>query len=199
VRKIFKATGVVAASALLLTAGLSPALAADPEVGSTISGGSLTSVQAGATLSGVTLDGSNTQVATGVSPTAWTITDARGTGAVWALSVSATVPTSAAGTGPDTVARTIPVANLTITPGTVTAGAGADPVGTGGAGITAPALAMLETPQALVSAGATHKGTYSLTPSFSLAIPANAFRSNLSGAVGSALNPYVTTVTFTIG
>jgi hypothetical protein len=58
---------------------------------------------------------------------------------------------------------------------------------------------MLETPQALVSAGATHKGTYSLTPSFSLAIPANAFRSNLSGAVGSALNPYVTTVTFTIG
>jgi hypothetical protein len=50
-----------------------------------------------------------------------------------------------------------------------------------------------------VTASATHKGTYTLTPSFSLALPANVYRSNYVGVVGStALNPYATTVTYTI-
>lgn len=190
-RKISKVAGVAAAAALLLTVGFSPAMA--DVVDSTISGGALTSTTAGATLSGVTLDGTNTQAATG-SSTQWSITDARGTGAAWTLSVSATVPTSAAGSV-ETTARTIPVGNLTITPGTITAGAGADSA----TGITAPALTMLTTSQGLVAAAITHKGTYTLTPSFSLAIPANVFRSNYAGAVGStALNPYATTVTYTI-
>lgn len=189
-RKISKVAGVVAATALLLTAGLSSAMA--DVVDSTISGGALTTTTAGATLSGVTLDGSNTQSATG-SSTQWTITDARGTGAAWALSASATVPTSAAGST-ELVARTIPVGNLTITPGVITAGAGTDPA----TGITAPALTMLTTDQALVTATATHMGTYTLTPSFSLAIPANAFRSNYATGSTGTLNPYTTTITYTI-
>lgn len=189
-RNLSKVGVVVTAAALLLTVGVSPATA--DVVDSTISGGTLTATTAGATLSGVTLDGSNIQAATG-SSTEWTIKDARGTGAAWTVSVSATVPTSAAGSV-ETTARTIPVGNLTITPGTITAGAGADSV----AGITAPALTMLTTSQALVTASATHKGTYTLTPSFSLALPANVYRSNYVGVVGStALNPYTTTVTYT--
>lgn len=140
----------------------------------------------------MTLDGSNTQAATG-SSTQWSITDARGTGAAWTLSVSATVPTSAAGST-ELTARTLPVGNLTITPGAITAGAGSDAA----TGITAPALTMLTTSQALVAAEATHKGTYTLTPSFSLAIPANAFRSNYAVGSSGALNPYTTTVTYTI-
>jgi hypothetical protein len=190
-RKISKVVGVFAAAAIVLTAVVSPAMA--DVVDSTISGGDLTATTAGATLTGVTLNGSNTQTATGTSAE-WSITDARGTGAAWTLSVDATVPTSAAGTV-ETDARTIPVGNLTITPGTITAGTGADAA----AGITAPALTLLTTSQALVSAAATHKGTYTLTPSFSLAIPANVFRSNYAGAVGStALNPYSSTITYTI-
>ncbi|WP_241986552.1 WxL domain-containing protein [Cryobacterium fucosi] len=140
----------------------------------------------------MTLDGTNTQAATG-SSTQWSIKDARGTGAAWTLSVSATVPTSAAGTT-ELVARTLPGGNLTITPGTITAGAGADAA----TGITAPALTILETSQALVAATATHKGTYTLTPSFSLAIPANTFRSNYAVGSSGALNPYTTTLTYTI-
>lgn len=190
-RNISKVVGVVAAAAIVLSAAVSPAVA--DVVDSTISGGALTATTAGATLTGVTLNGTNTQTATGTSAQ-WSITDARGTGAAWTLSVSATVPTSAAGTV-ETTARTIPVGNLTITPGTITAGAGSDAA----AGITAPALTLATTSQALVSASITHKGTYTLTPSFSLAIPANAYRSNYAGAVGStALNPYASTVTYTI-
>ncbi len=163
-------------------------------VESAVDGGTLTATTAGVTLTAVTLDGSNTQTATGTSAQ-WTIEDARGTGAAWTLSVKATVPTSAAGSV-ETVARTIPVGNLTITPGTITAGAGADPA----SGITAPALAMSTSFQALISASGPHKGSYTLTPSFSLAIPANAFRSNWPGVVDvGTLNPYMTTLTYTIG
>ena len=161
-------------------------------VDSTVSGGTLTSTTGRHAERPDAFDGSNTQAATG-SSTQWSITDARGTGAAWTLSVSATVPTSAAGTT-ELVARTLPVGNLTITPGATTAGAGADAA----TGITAPALTMLTTSQALVAATATHKGTYTLTPSFSLAIPANAFRSNYAVGSSGALNPYTTTVTYTI-
>ncbi|TFB56295.1 hypothetical protein E3O23_00700 [Cryobacterium tagatosivorans] len=158
-------------------------------VDSTVSGGALTSTTGRHAERRDAFDGSNTQAATG-SSTQWSITDARGTGAAWTVSVSATVPTSAAGTT-ELVARTLPVGNLTITPGAITAGAGSDAA----AGIIAPALT---TSHALVAAEATHKGTYTLTSSFSLAIPANAFRSNYAVGSSGALNPYTTTVTYTI-
>lgn len=186
-----KIIGFMAAVGLLLTTGITPSMA--DTVNSTVSGGSLAVSTSGATLSGVTLNGA-TRTDTGTATTAWSITDARGTGAAWTVSVSATVPTSAAGTV-ETTARTIPVAGLTITPGTITAGTDADPA----TGITAPALALATTSQALVSAAGPNKGTYSLTPSFSLSIPANSYRSNWPGAVGTGtLNPYTSTITYTI-
>jgi len=189
-RKITRISGIVAVVGIMFAAGLAPASA--DTVNSTISGGTLTSTSAGATLSGVTLDGTNTQVATG-SSTQWSITDARGTGANWSLSVNATVLTSAVG-DTDLTERTIPVENLTISPGAITAGAGADAA----TGISAPDITMLATDQALVTATGPQMGTYTLTPSFSLAIPANAFRSNYAVGSTGALNPYTTTVTYTI-
>lgn len=192
-RKITAISGAVAAAAVVVALGAVPAQA--DTVNSTISGGNLSSTTSAPTLSAVTLNGSNTQTSTGVAPSAWSVTDARGTGAAWTLSVTATNLTSAAGTV-ETTARTIPASDLTITPGTVTAGTGADPA----SNITAGALALSTTSQALVTAAGPDKGTYSLTPSFSLAIPANAYRSNYSGAVGTtALNPYASTLTYTVG
>lgn len=191
-RRITLALGATASVGAMLFIGLAPASAETVE--STISGGSLTATTSGAVLGAVTLNGT-AQVATGTT-TDWSITDARGTGAQWNLSVSASDLTSAAGTV-EATARTIPASALSIAPGAVTAGAGADPV----AGITAANVTLSNTSQALISAAAGHKGSYTVAAStFSLAVPANAYRSNYSGAVGStALNPYISTVTFTIG
>lgn len=176
-----------------LAMGASPAMA--DTTTSVVSGGSLSVVTSAPTLSGVTLDGSNTQTATGTAPSAWTVTDSRGTGAAWTVSVSATDFTSAAGTV-ETTARTITAGHLTITPGAITPGTGSDPA----TNISANALAVSTSSQALISAAGPDKGSYTLTPTFSLAIPANAYRSNYSGAVGStALNPYTSTLTYTIG
>ena len=198
-QKITKATGVLVAVGILLAAAVSPAMAADAgssAVDSSVTGGNLSATTAGATLSGVTLNGSNTQTAAG-SSTEWTITDARGTGADWALSASASDFTSAIGTGTeavDTTVRTIAATNLTITPGDITAGTGADTAPTAGA----VAIATAGTAQALISATGPTKGTYTLTPTFSLAIPANAFRSNYTTGSSGALNPYTSTITYTI-
>lgn len=187
-----KSFGVAAAAALLLAVSLSPASA--DTINSTVSGSNLTATTSGATLSAVTLNGTGTQTATASASSEWTVTDARGTGAAWTLSAVATVPTSAAGSV-ETVARTLPVGNLSIVPGTITATSGSDAA----TGITAPSLALSTTEQALLTASTDHKGTYNLTPVYNLAIPANAYRSNYEGAVGStALNPYTSTITYTI-
>ncbi|WP_104127005.1 ice-binding family protein [Cryobacterium sp. Y57] len=155
--------------------------------------GHLTAATAGATLSAVTLLGTHPQFATGVS-TQWSIIDARGTGAPWTLSVSATVPTSAAGTV-ETEDRMLSVHNLSIAPGTITTGSNTDAA----TGITAPTLALSASPQTLIATTGSHRGTYLLTPTYSLMIPTNAYRSNYSGAIdNSPMNPYVTVLTFTI-
>jgi hypothetical protein len=192
-KKNMKGALVVLGSGVALAVAVTPAAADTVE--SAVSGGSLTSSTSGATLSGVTLNGSSTQTATGTASSPWSITDARGTGDTWTLSVSATDFTSDAGTV-ETTARTISAGHLTITPGTVTAEAGADSA----SNISADPLTVSTSSQALVSATGPDKGTYTLTPSFSLAIPANAYRSNYSGTVGSSpLNPYTSTLTYTIG
>jgi len=154
--------------------------------------GPLAIVATGATLSSVTLNGMP-QTATG-SSTEWTISDPRGTGAEWTVTAEATTPTSAAGLV-EVVARTLSVGNLTITPGTVVADTGADP----STGISAPPLALSVSPQALITTVGPHRGNYLLTPSFSLVIPPNAYRSNYSGVINSStLNPYVSVLTVTI-
>jgi hypothetical protein len=79
---------------------------------------------------------------------------------------------------------------------TVTAGVGSDPTTniTGASG-----LALSGSAQTLISSSGTNKGTYTFSPTFSLLVPANAFRSNYSGTVGSsAVNSYTTTITLSI-
>ena len=190
-RKITRALVGMVVACVVLSIGLAPASA--DTVTSSLSGGLLTATTSAPALSAVTLNGTNSQTSTGTAST-WTIIDARGTGANWTVSVSATAFTSAAGTV-ETTARTVAASALTITPGTVTAGVGSD-----AATISAPALALSTSSQALISATGPAKGTYTLAPSFSLAIPANAYRSNYSGTVGSSsLNAYTSTLTYTIG
>jgi hypothetical protein len=193
VKKTTKSALVALGACVVLALAASPATA--DTTTSVVSGGSLTETTSGATLSGVTLDGSNSQTATGSASSEWSITDARGTGAPWTLSVSATDFTSDAGTV-ETTPRSIPASALTITPGTVSAATGSDSA----SNIDASPLAVSTSAQALVSAAGSDKGTYTLTPSFSLAVPANAYRSNYSAEIGSsALNPYTSTLTYTIG
>ncbi|TFD47336.1 hypothetical protein E3T55_15260 [Cryobacterium frigoriphilum] len=186
--------GIIATTGILFFAALTPANAVDSTdtIDSTVSAGNLSATAtAPDAMTGVTLDGINAKTSTGTA-SAWNITNARGSNAAWSLTASATDFTSAAGTI-DLTARTLPVGNLTITPGTVTAGAGSD---------TAPttsAVVMSGTAQSLVSSSTLGKGSFSLAPTFSLAVPANSYRSNFSAAVGStAVNPYVSTITFTI-
>lgn len=189
---VMSSSAAVAAGALLF-AGLAPASA--EQVDSTVSGGALTASVSGAALSGVEINGVQAQVASGLTE-AWTVTDARGTGKPWSLSVSATDFASAAGSV-ETTERTIPASALSLTPGAVTAGPGADAA----TGISTSTVTLGSASQTLISAQGPHKGTYSVAAStFELTVPANAYRSNYSGVVGSSpLNPYVSTVTFTIG
>jgi len=193
--------GLIALASLVVAVGLIAEFAptASAETSSdtmrvSIVGGALTAVVSAPTrMTPVTLDGRSSHSSVG-SPAEWTITNARGSGAAWSLSVSATDFVSAAGTL-DTIERTVDVENLTITPGIVTAGtsAGADAAPT-----TDPVIVSAQA-QALVWTSTLGKGTFTLTPEFSLSVPPNAFRSNFSGAIdGSAVNPFVSVLTFTI-
>lgn len=195
-RRITMSLSAAATAGALLFIGLTPASAVDytDDVEATITGGALTATVSGASLEGLVLDGTN-QVATGETES-WSIVDARGTGSGWNLTVSATDLTSAGGSV-EQADRTIAVSALSLTPGEVAAGEGADP----DTAITAPAVTLSGSAQTVVSSNGMAKGTFSVAPStFSLAVPANAYRSNYEGTVGdSALNPYISTVTFTLG
>lgn len=191
-RTLTKTAGIIVATGILFGVALSPAQADTDTVNATISGGSLTAdPTAPNAMSAVVLDGVNAQASTGTAPL-WTITNARGTNSAWSLSASATDFVSAAGTV-DTTARTLPASNLVITPGTITAGTGSD------AAPTVGAVTVSNVAQSLVYTTTLGKGTFTLAPTFDLSVPANTFRSNFSGAVGAtAVNPYVSTITFTI-
>ncbi len=185
------------ACAVALIALFSPVAQANTSsdtLSATISGGALTAVvSAPSTMTSVVLDGLTTHASVG-RPAEWVITNARGTNAAWCLSVSATDFTSAPGVL-DLLERTVTINNLTITPGLITAhiteGADAAPA-------TEP-VTVSSRPQALVWAPTLGKGTFTLKPEFSLSIPPNAYRSNFSGAIReSAVNPFVSVLTFTI-
>lgn len=180
-----------------LVAVLSPAANADTTsdtISATIVGGPLTAVVSAPThMTAVVLDGRFIHASVGRSAE-WVITNARGSSGAWCLSVSATDFISAAGSL-DTLARTVVRENLTITPGIVTArtSEGAD------AAPTSRTVTVSGQPQALVWASTLGKGTFTLTPQFSLSVPPNAYRSNFSGAIdGSAMNPFIGILTFTI-
>jgi hypothetical protein len=124
----------------------------------------------------------------------WSLVDARGTGAAWSATVSATALTTAAGTV-ETTPRTIAVGKMSMANGTVTAGTRADAI----TQITSTGVTLSGSGQVFISSSGTNKGTYTFAPTLSIAVPANAYRSNYAGTVGSsALNPYTATITVTI-
>ena len=186
--------GIILATGILFGVALSPAQAVDgtDTLNATITGGNLTAdPTAPDAMTAVVLDGLNAQSSTGTAPI-WTITNARGTNTAWSLSASATDFVSAAGTV-DTTERTLPASNLVITPGAITAGTGSD------AAPTAEAVTMSNVAQSLVYTATLGKGTFTLAPIFDLSVPANTYRSNYAAAIGSGtVNPYVSTITFTI-
>jgi hypothetical protein len=145
------------------------------------------------TLGATALTGVNTN--RNLTPSsAWNVIDARGTGASWSATISSTALTSAPGTV-ETTLRTIAVGQLTWADGTVTAGSGSDPT----TNITKTGLTLSGSAQAFISSSGTNRGTYSFSPTLTVAVPGNAFRSNYAGTVGSSsLNPYTATITLTI-
>lgn len=144
-------------------------------------------------LSDVTLAGVSGQEAAAVSAP-WTVSDSRYGGGPWTATISATDFVSAAGTV-DRVPRVLSRDNLVLTAGIVTPAVGSDPVGR----ITAETIRTWGSAQPFLWTLGGNNGSYSLSPDIRLRIPANTFRSNFSGIVnGSALNPYVSVVTYTI-
>lgn len=142
----------------------------------------------------LTLDGTN-RTTTAVPLSVWQITDLRLTDQPWTVTLSATAPTTAAGSV-ETTARSIAVSNLAVTTGSFTAGTGSDPA-TPIVGVSN--LVLSTSAQTLASSPGNTTGIYTFTPTFSLTMPANAYRSNYAGTIGgSSLNPYVSTLTVTI-
>ena len=185
-------TASTIAAFVLTSAFAAPALADTGDSKAIVTGGALSETVTGVDLTTVILDGKTTKHATGTSAQ-WSITDARGTGAVWALNATATNFVSAAGSV-DTIDRTIDASNLSVTVGPITA------VGASDAAPTASTPISLSTSTTtLLSAPANTKGTFTLTPYFDLSVPVNAYRSNNVGAANSTINPYIATVTYTIG
>lgn len=191
-RATIKIVGILVGTSITIACTIAPAMANTNDVTANVTAGNLTATTTDVTLSRITLDGKTLQHATGTPATAWSITDARGSSAAWALSVSGTDFTSPAGSI-DTTPRVIEISKLTITPGTITAGAGSDPAP------TASPLTLSTSPQSLIATSGAGMGTYSFTPGFDLSVPANSFRSNFSAAVGTtAINPYVSVLTYTV-
>lgn len=145
------------------------------------------------TLANTALTGANSNLSLTPS-SAWSVVDARGTAAAWSATISSTALTSAPGTV-ETTTRTIAVGQLTWADGTVTAGSGSDAT----TNITKTGLTLSGSAQAFISSSGTNRGTYSFSPTLTVAVPANAYRSNYAGTVGSSsLNPYTATITVTI-
>jgi hypothetical protein len=190
----FTRTAGAAIGLALTVAAVLPGRAGAETVTSAVHGGALSLTSQPVTFNTATLNGANQTIsASPASP--WSLTNARGTPAGWTATISATNPTSTGGSV-ETTDRTIPVANLSVSTGTVTAETGSDPTTniTGASG-----LALSGSAQTLISSSGTSKGTYTFSPTFSLLVPANAFRSNYSGTVGSsAASAYTSTITLSI-
>jgi hypothetical protein len=155
--------------------------------------GSLTATTAQTSLSGVIIDGINTQYAEGIS-NGWSIADDRGTGQSWSLTISSSGLISEAGTV-DVLRRTLPPGSLSVVAGAPIAADGSDAI----TNITSKTITLSSTPQSLISSSGLSRGAYFFSPKFILAVPPLAYRSNYSGTPGnSPLNPYVATVVITI-
>lgn len=188
---VAKSLIAVAATAALCALSVSPAFADNDPISATVTAGGLSAQVSGANLSTVALDGATVKHSTGPALGIWTITDARGSGAPWGLTVSGTDFTSQAG-DTDLTPRTLPIGNLLITPGAVASGTGSD---------TAPQSTPVNVSsqaQVLVTATGNFKGSFTFTPNFDLTVPVNAYRSNFVSGTSGAVNPYIATITVTI-
>lgn len=181
----FLACGI-AAVAMGAAAGSAVAATSDAQV--TVSAGSLSLLTPNFQAQSATLTGAAQTIAT-TPASPWSAVDARGTGATWSVVASATDMVS---TG--TPNRTIASANLALTTGTVTAGAGADAT----TGMTTATAAPFTTPTgggqtnvSVLAAPGPHRGSYTFTPQLGITIPADALAS-----YGG--QPYTTTLTVTI-
>lgn len=125
----------------------------------------------------------------------WIAQNARGTPTGWSVSLAASGDFISAGGTVETTARAISISNLVIDPGAVNAKPESDPT----TNISTSLVTVSTSAQSFLVCSSGCKGRYGFTPEFTLTVPANAYRSNYSGAVGgSALNPYTITLTFTI-
>jgi hypothetical protein len=185
-RPLGAAALLVAAATLGVLPGAAGAATSDAEI--TVSAGALSVTTPDFQPAGVTLDGTAQSVAT-TPAVAWSAVDARGTGAAWTVTASATDLVS---TGAPN--RVIPSANLALTTGTVTASAGAD-AATGITGATAGVFTAPtgagQTNVALLSAPAGPRGAYTFTPTLGITIPATA-QASYAGT------PYAAVLTITI-
>ncbi|KIL40124.1 hypothetical protein SD70_15725 [Gordoniibacillus kamchatkensis] len=164
-------------------------------VSQSVMGGPLSINTANFTLTSTTLNGEN-QTVSGSAGSVWTVKDPRGTGTGWSLTVSATDLVSGAGTV-ETTPRTIALgqAGMSISSGTITKETGSDPENT----LVSNTVTLTSSNQTFISSPGNNKGKYTFTPTIQFTLPANAYRSNYSGTVGSSpLNPYVSTLTVTI-
>lgn len=129
------------------------------------------------------------QVVTTQPGSPWSAVDARGTGAAWSVVATATDLVSTG--SPD---RVIPSAGLALTTGAVTAGSGADPA-SGITGSTAAPFTVPTGPGAtavtVLNAPGAHRGTYEITPTLAVTLPATVQPSY-------AGQPYTATLTVTI-
>jgi hypothetical protein len=188
-RRLAACIGVGAA---LLAAGSAMAATSTSEV--TVTGGELSISTSNFQPKSVTLDGTNQTLSTSAT-SAWTAVDARGTGAPWTVAATSTDLVSTLTSSPN---RVIPSSRIAFTTGTVTAGAGADAAsgitGSTAAPFTNSASAATPTSVTVLDAAGPHRGSYSVTPSLDIQIPANAAPSY----TGAGSTPYTATLTVTI-
>jgi hypothetical protein len=181
------------ASAMVLGGGAGAALAVPSAAEVTVTGGSLSATAPDFQGASATLNGSQ-QTLTTTPATPWQAVDARGTGAAWTMTATATNLVSTLPGNPD---RVIPSSLLTLTTGAVTAGTGADPA-TGITGSTAAAFTNPtgagQTDVTVLNAAGPHRGSYTITPTLGITVPATASASY----TGTGSTPYRATVTVTI-
>lgn len=182
---------LVVLAVLGAAAGAAPSTRAQTTIGS----GLLTGIVSDVTLPGATLNGTN-QTSSGQPSVTWEIHDDRTVlGGVWTISASASGNLTSAAGSVETTPRTIAIGNLTFSAGTLTPGVLAGPT----TNVSAPVVALSASSQTILSCSGGCTGAYTYSPTFTLTIPANAYRSNYSAAVGSSsLNPYTVTITYTI-
>lgn len=186
------ALGLTVAAAAPAFADATPGSPQTQPVTASVIGGNLTaSVSGPASPLTVTLDGSPTLSTTSSALSPWKIVDARGSGAPWGLSVSGTDFVSAPG-DTDTTARSLPIGDLSISPGTIVSSSGSTVIPTGGT------LQISGTSQVLITAAANARGSFTFTPQYALVVAGTAYRSNYTSGSSGAVNLYTSTLTFTI-